>query len=233
MGHEMKIRFLALLLSLAATSASAATLVVVEARGIALKPGTVLDAATPLALKQGQHVTLISESGSTLKLDGPYDRPPTAQGGTSVDLSRTLGVLVTQRHARSGEVGTTRGTVLATLPDPWLIDVTHSGNECLTESRTPIFWRPDSSSAATLAIEPIDRSWKAQTVWAAGLDRITITTDVPLHAGETYVITFNGVENAITIDAVPAVLSNDAMRAAWMADKGCEAQAQAVPVSAK
>lgn len=224
----MKLRLCAILLLAGATQADAASLVVVEARGIAIRPGTVLDSAKPLVLKQGQHVTLISESGSTLKLDGPHDRPPTAQGGSSVDLSKTLGVLVTQRQARSGEVGTTRGTVLAALPDPWLIDVTHAGSGCLAEGREPVFWRPDASAAATLAVAPVDRSWKAQGRWPAGRARMTITTDVPLRPGETYVITFNGAEYAVTMIGVPAVLSNNAMRAAWMAEKGCEAQARAM-----
>jgi len=44
-----------------AQSASAAVLVVAEARGIALKPGATLDSAKPLTLKQGQHVTLIGD----------------------------------------------------------------------------------------------------------------------------------------------------------------------------
>ena len=57
--------------ALAVQAAAAASLVIVEARGINLKLGTTLDAATPLLLRQGQHVTLITETGSTLKLDGP------------------------------------------------------------------------------------------------------------------------------------------------------------------
>jgi hypothetical protein len=226
----MKTRLLlALLAGIAVmTSADAATLVVVEARGVSFKPGTTLDSEKPLVLKQGQHVTLISETGSTLKLDGPYNRPPVAAGAAAVGLSNTLGALVTQRRARSGEFGTTRGTVLADLPDPWLVDVTHSGSGCVLENHVPIFWRPDNGSDATLMVAPADRSWKAQSHWPAGRDRISVTTDVPIHSGQTYVVTFNGTEYAIAMTLVPAILTNDQMRAAWMADKGCEAQAQAL-----
>jgi hypothetical protein len=226
----MKSRFfLALLAALTvAQSAGAAPLVVVEARGISLTPGATLDSERPLVLKPGQHVTLISETGSTLKLDGPYNRPPVAGGAAAVTLSNTLGALVTQRQARSGEFGTTRGTVLAALPDPWLVDVTHSGSGCIQENRTPIFWRPDSGSEATLMVAPADRSWKAQSRWPAGRDRISVTTDVPMKSGQAYVITFNGADYAIAMVSVPAVLANNDMRAAWMADKGCEAQAEAL-----
>lgn len=114
------------------SAAEAAVLVVAEARGIALKPGDTLDSLKPLNLKQGQHLTLISETGSTLKFDGPYNRPPVAAGGAGgVGLNQTLAALVTQRQARAGEFGVTRGTVLADLPEPWVLDATHSGNVCV------------------------------------------------------------------------------------------------------
>jgi hypothetical protein len=212
-----------------AQSAGAAVLVVAEARGIALRPGATLDSTKALTLKQGQHVTLISETGSTLKLDGPYDRPPSAGGaGGGVDLNQTLAALVTQRQARAGEFGVTRGTVLADLPDPWVLDATHSGNVCLMEKGTPIFWRPDAKSAVSLAVAPSDHSWNAKTQWPVGQDRIAITTDVPMRAGETYVVIFNGTESAVTLVQVPATLTNTSMRAGWMANRRCEQQAQAL-----
>ena len=212
-----------------AGSASAAVLVVAEARGIALRPGSVLDSTKPLTLKQGQHVTLISETGATLKLDGPYDQLPAAgQTGGGVGLNQTLNALITQRQARAGEFGVTRGTVLADLPDPWVLDATHSGNVCVMEKGTPIFWRPDSKAVASLAVAPVDRSWNAKAQWPVGQDRITVTTDVPMRAGETYIVNFNGNESAVTMVQVPATLTNTEMRAGWMANRRCEQQAQAL-----
>ncbi|MGE0667837.1 MAG: hypothetical protein AB7O49_14880 [Sphingomonadales bacterium] len=208
--------------------ASAAALVVVDARGIALKPGTVLQSGAVLQLKQGQHVTLITETGSTLKISGPYDKPPVAVEGGGVTLSSTLQALVTQREARRGEFGTTRAATLAKLPDPWLVDATHGGSGCMLESRQPVFWRQAVDAASTLTVEPTDRSWKARATWPAGQDRLSITTDVPMRGGETYVVSVGGVESAITMVSVPAALTNDAMRTAWMAEKGCEAQATAL-----
>jgi hypothetical protein len=225
-----------LVLALAAALAApcmAASLVVVEARGIALKPGAVLDAGKVLLLKQGQHVTLISETGSTLRLDGPYDKPPAGASDQGRSIGATLSAFTTEHQARSGEAGITRGTVAAALPDPWLIDATHSGDGCLLENRTPVFWRPDAVRVATLTIAPDDRSWKAQAHWPAGKERLSITTDVPMHGGETYVVSFNGNESAVSMILLPASLTNNAMRAAWMADKGCEAQAEALLKTAK
>lgn len=219
----------ALVAGLMAGGADAASLVVVEARGIALKPGTILQSDKVLQLKQGQHVTLITETGSTLKISGPYNKPPVAvDGGGGVDLKDTLKALVTQRESRRGEFGTTRAAVLAKLPDPWLVDATRGGNGCMLENRPPVFWRSATGAASTLTVSPADRSWKAQAKWPAGQDRLSIATDVPMRGGETYVVATGGVESAITLVTVPAALTNDAMRTAWMAEKGCEAQAVAL-----
>jgi len=225
--RRLHIVLLALLAGTAA--AHAASLVVVEARAIALRPGATVDSTKVLELRQGQHVTLISETGSTFKLDGPYKAQPLASGGGGgVNLTQTLRALATQREARNGEFGVTRGTVLAPLPEPWLLDASHSGNGCLLENRTPMFWRPDAKAAATLTVAPVDRSWNAHAAWPTGQSRLAITTDVPMRGGETYVIDFNGDEFAITTTLLPASLTNDDMRAAWMANKGCEQQAEAL-----
>jgi hypothetical protein len=207
--------------------AHAANLIVVEARGIGIKPGTSIDSGKPLVLKQGQHVTLISESGATLSIDGPYDQPPSA-GGQGRSLGTTLAALTTEHNARTGEAGVTRGAGINALPDPWLVDVTHSGNVCLEENKQPVFWRPDARSISALTVMPADHSWKSQAVWPAGLERLSVTTDVPVHGGAAYVIDFNGSEYALAMNTIPASLSNDSMRAAWMVQKGCEAQAEAL-----
>lgn len=213
----------------AAAPAYAIDLVVAEARGIGFKPGSVLDASKPLILKEGQHVTLIAPNGATLKLDGPYNRAPAADPDQGTTLQTKLAALVTQRQARTGEVGTTRGVTAVKLPDPWLLDATHTGNVCLLDGHAPVFWRADAAREAMLAVTPSDRSWKAKTRWPAGQTRLPVsTTDVPLRGGATYFVSLDKAETAMTVNAVPPVLSNNSMRAAWMAEKGCEAQAEAL-----
>jgi hypothetical protein len=217
---------------LAAGTAHAANLIVVEARGIALKPGTQVDDSKPLSLKQGQHVTLISTAGATLSIDGPYNAPPSA-GGSGRSLGTTLAALGTEHNARTGEAGVTRGGTFNTLPDPWLVDVTRSGNVCLREGTQPVFWRPDAKTPVVLTVMPVDRSWKSKGDWAAGSSRITVTTDVPMHGGAAYVVNYGGSDYALAVATVPAGLANDSMRAAWMVQKGCDAQADALVRASK
>ena len=172
-------------------------------------------------------MTLISQAGATLMIDGPYNKPPSA-GGQGRSVGATLAGLTTERTARTGEAGVTRGTTANALPAAWLVDVTHSGSVCLQENRQPVFWRPDAKAASSLTVMPSDHSWKSQAVWPAGASTLKVTTDVPVRGGAAYVIKFNGSDYALAVSTVPASLANDSMRAAWMLNKGCEAQAEAL-----
>src|SRR5438105_4688908 len=114
-------------------AAQAGDLVVLEARGVSLRPGQTVDSTKPLSLKQGQHVTLITPAGATLKLDGPYDKAPGSDQAKGLPVTNALSQLVAQRQARIGEVGTTRGTAATTLPDPWVLDASRAGTVCLRD----------------------------------------------------------------------------------------------------
>ena len=213
-------------LSLFAGAAQAAQYVVVEARGVSLKVGAIVDPTKPLVLKQGQHLTLISDSGQTIKLDGPYEKAPIASQG--VQLAAAIGALASNNSGRLGEIGTTRATGKVELPKPWLLDAVHPGSECLLENRQPVLWRPAADKPAEVVIMPADRSWKAQTTWPRGATELAMSSDMGVHGDATYFVAVNGSETAIAINTVPAALANDQMRAAWMLQKGCSPQAEAL-----
>ena len=214
---------------LAPLAASAEDMVVVNARGIGLKPGTKIDAAKPLVLAEGQHVTLVAVNGVTLKLDGPFNKPPGQASGGGV-MTAALGALVTQQGARTVEVGVTRdGSKISHLPDPWLLDVSRAGTVCLLAGRPAVFWRPSVAKPTLFALMPADRSWKAEATWPAGAERLPATGDLVVRPDSVFFISFDGgEESAITVSNVPADLDSDPMRAGWLADQGCEAQAEAL-----
>jgi hypothetical protein len=213
--------------------AMAQDLVVLESRGTNLHPGQTVNSAQPLSLKQGQHVTLISPTGVTLKLDGPYAKAPGNDQGRGTPVASALSMLVTQRHARLGEVGTTRGAAPSTLPDPWLLDASRAGTVCLRDGSEAVLWRPDALREAALSIAPADHSWKTEARWPAGADRIKVAAPAVIHGGEIYLVSINGTQTAMKVEGVPANLANDAVRAAWLAGKDCEAQARALLKSGK
>ena len=229
LSHPLRMTVMSLAL-LAGTGAAgwAADLVVLESRGANLRPGQIVDSTKPLSLKQGQHVTLISPTGVTLKLDGPYDKPPGGDQARGTAVANTLALLVTQRQTRVGEVGTTRGAAPNNLPDPWLMDASRAGKVCLREGSPAVLWRPESKQEATLAVAPADHSWKTEARWPAGSDRITVPAPAVIRGGATYLVSLNGAQSAMKVESVPTSLANDSVRAAWLAGKDCEAQARAL-----
>jgi hypothetical protein len=209
-----------------ATTAQATQYIVGEARGIGLKAGSPLDPTKPLVLKQGQHLTLISEDdGQTIQLDGPYQKSPAP--GQGFQLVSVVSGLVTARENTNG-LGVRRGVGGVNLPNAWLLDATHSGTVCLQQGHDPVLWRPTTQGELTVIIMPADRSWKVQSDWPNGMDRLAVRSDLGMHGDATYFVSINGVENAMTISTVPATLTNDKARKAWMILKGCAPQADAL-----
>ena len=214
-------------------AAQAVDLVVLEARGVNLRPGQTVDSTKPLPLKQGQHITLISPAGVTLKLDGPYEKAPESDQARGANVASALSLLVTQRQARVGEVGTTRGAAPNALPDPWVLDASRAGTVCQRDGAPVVLWRPNATNEAVLTVAPVDRSWKTEAHWPAGADRIVVPPPAAIRGGATYLVSLNGAPSAMKVESVPASLVNDTVRAAWLAGKECEAQARALLRSGK
>jgi hypothetical protein len=216
------------LLGLTPVGAEAAQLVVVQARGVAFSPGATVDSSKRLVLKAGQHLTLISPSGATIKLDGPYSDAPDAGGGSGGGLGTQLSALLAGGR-RQNEVGTTRATARQQIPSPQLLDISRSGTVCLLDgSHTPVLWHPAPAKDSKITLMPADRSWRADYQWPAGHDRLEVAGNVLLRDGATYFVSMNGDQSAIIVSMLPASLATDDMRTAWMLNKGCEAQAEAM-----
>jgi hypothetical protein len=208
-----------------ASAAVAAELVVVEARGVSLKQGEVIDDAQPLTLKEGQLVTLVAENGSILTLRGPYDQAPKVGSG-GVDVASALGALTTGK-AQNVACVVRAANADVHLPSPWLIDVSHPGVACLRPGEQPVLWRA-SDTGVLLTMMPSDRSWRAQAPWPAGSPTLQAPTNFPIKDGRTYLADFGGKPVAVTLTQIPPKVTNARMQAAWMLEKGCVAQAEAL-----
>lgn len=216
---------------LAAIPVAASPLIVIDARGGTLKPGMKIDSAARIALKEGDRLTVIGPDGKAVTLRGPFNGVPMAKAAGATDPRMALAALISTRNARTSSVGVVRGgTDAAPLPDPWLIDVSRSGDRCIKEGTRPVWWRPASvaGTAETLTVMPIDRSWRADVAWAKGQDRLTPPPLGKLDAQTTLVMRGAGEEHVVRINQVPADLPNDFVLASWMLEKGCMQQADAL-----
>ncbi len=208
--------------------AIAAQLVVLDARGGNLKPGQSIDSARPIALKEGERVTVIGPDGRSVTLRGKFSGPPMQTAAAAANPRLALAALVTTRNARSSSIGAIRaGSVAAPLPDPWLIDISRPGPRCLREGETPVWWHPDSAAPKAFTVYPIDRSWRADFAWAKGVDRMPAPRLSRLDGANLFVIRMDGQDNAISLNVIPKSVDNEMVLTAWMLEKGCIQQADA------
>lgn len=227
----MKARLLALAgLMLAALPAAAKIdMVVMEARGVKLQPGQVIDGSANLTLTDGQQVSLMLQDGRVVKLKGPSDKPPAPpEASATANVQLALQLLVTQQSSRERAGVIRGGPGLVVPPDPWLVDVSSGGLRCLQADSTITLWRPDASASVAAEVAPNDRSWKADVTWAKGSDHLALGHNVPVRRRTNYVIRLDNKDVNITLISLPSALTNDAMRAAFMMDNGCDAQAKAL-----
>lgn len=223
----------AFLLLVSPVHASASDLVVVDARGIDLKPGAKIPSNVVVKLGAGARLTLVTQNGETIRLRGPFEDLPVR------DVANTQGVVDSLRKMMvapsSGALtpGVVRsGGELIELPAPWLVDVSRPGTRCIREGEPVVLWRPVKAAAAeALSITPIDRGWEAKGSWPAGIDTVTMPATMPLTSGNTFKIEVGQVEHPLMFQVIPKSLDNDKMRAAWMDEVGCSSQAVALAKS--
>lgn len=231
-GFKSSVLFLAAcLLSGAATAAS---LVVLEARGAGLKAGMRIEGTANLLLKEGERVSLIGPDGSSITRKGPFNGPVLAasSSGAGTDTKQALAALLTSRDVRSSAVGVIRsGIATVKIPEPWLLDVTRPGPRCLLEGERPVWWRPDTTNAERFSVFPVDRSWRADFVWEQGQDRQPVPALSRYDRTRLFFIKYDDQEFAISLHQIPRDLDNDLMLVSWMLEKGCLQQADALLLS--
>ena len=210
-------------------AAAKVDMVVMEARGVKLQQGQIIDGSANLTLADGQQVSLMMQDGKVVKLRGPWDKPAApAETAAGANVQLALQLLVTQQSSRE-RAGVSRGGAgLVVPPDPWVVDVSSSGLRCLEADSSITLWRPDAKASVPVEVAPNDRSWKADTQWNAGVDRLPLGHSVPLRRRTAYVVRVDGKDTNITLISLPTSLTNDAMRASFMMENGCDAQAKAL-----
>ncbi len=206
-----------------------AQFVVMDARGLAYKPGDKLAAGVTVSLKEGERLSVIGADGKSITLRGPYSGALVAAGGAPQEPRQALSALLASREARVKSVGVVRsGSARVQTPDPEMIDITRAGSRCLAEGRSPVFWRPDAHNEEAFVVFPADRSWRADFVWQAGQDRMVFPDLSKFEGLTTLLVNIGQQEFAISFSVIPSAIDSDFVRAAWMLEKGCVQQADAL-----
>ena len=211
------------------SSALAAKLIVINARAGELRPGMSVESTAAISLKEGERVTLIGPDGRTVSLRGPFSGPPATRAGAAADPRQALAALVSTRNARASSIGAVRaGAGAVKLSDPWLIDISRPGPRCLREGIAPVWWRPDATGSAPFTVFPIDRSWRADFIWAPGQSQLKAPPLQKLEGQPTLIVRSEDREVAIGLSVVPRDIEDDLVLASWLLEKGCIPQADAL-----
>lgn len=227
--HRLIPSSLGMILLCMSISVHAAKMVVMESRGSALKVGESVESSLGLNLKEGERLTLIGPDGKTVTRRGPYTGPILPPSAGSPDPKQALAVLIASRDARTSSIGVIRaGTDAVKTPSPWLVDITRSGPRCLREDESPILWRPEPGSEQPFVIFPADRSWRADFAWRAGEQSLRMPALARFQGITNLLVNINQQEFAISLSVIPKTVNDPAVLAAWMLEKGCIQQADAL-----
>jgi hypothetical protein len=114
------------------------------------------------------------------------------------------------------------------LPEPWVVDVTHPGTTCVQAGKPVVLWRGGSLIATRVDFAPKDRSWNVSGNWPAATDRLSLPSTMPLKDNFDYIVALGSNLAPVTVRLIPPAVNNDAMRAGYMIEAGCENQLNAL-----
>lgn len=215
------------------SAVQAASLVVISSTDPAVKPGEVIDSTQGVTVSGGGKVTLISDQGKKVVLEGPFAGPVTAGGSEDPrggGVVASLSKLITKREAITTKLGTFRsakGPQTVQPDDPWFIDVSKGGHHCVRHHLDATLWRPDKDGGGTaqLSFGAQGPTWRL--VWPKGQSTLAWPRNVKIKDGARYLIQIPDTAKPMTLilHTHRGEFPTEAHAAAWMATAKCSRQA--------
>ena len=177
----------AALLSTAGTAA--ANVLVVRSSNPSYRAGQSLPDNARFTLRSGESILVLGRGG-TRTFNGPGTFAANSAGGGPVLVADASG-----RQARAGAIR--NAGIIPRGPTIWHVDITQSGNFCLTSATGVMLWRPNASAPVRYTISG---PGGARTLnWAANAPTLAWPRQTPIANGATYTITEQGVTVPVTI----------------------------------
>jgi hypothetical protein len=209
--------------------------VVIESSAPALATGTALPKTAKLDVPAQDRVVLITDSGQTVTVQGPYSGPPppgTGTGGAGTDATKVIASLLNHQQTEVGvarAIGSNwRADAVKTPADVFAINASDGGDTCLYDpSHVEVVHDP--GTAGEMTVKSLTGTGQATLNWAKGSVSQAWPASFALTDGDMVSFTLAGQDVAAiaTIHVVPPVgSSGDVARAVQLAQAGCEDQAR-------
>jgi hypothetical protein len=218
------------------TAAAAVELVVLESSAPAYSAGQTMSTTVPIALVAGEVLIVVTDDARLLRIEGPHEGPAVGAAPEDSAVRKALDRLVSADEPRVGGVGAVRGdedghAVVADLrPEPWLLHAEKGGEQCVLRGRPIELWRETSTASGPMQITDASTDATAVVRWAQGAARAAWPTDAPpVTDDHIYLFRVGEATRSIAIRIrllEPSVADSPLTAAAWLAAKGCLAQAR-------
>lgn len=218
--------FLGLLLM--TVHAAAQDLVVIASSASGIKTGQMVKSGAALDVPAGANVTLVSQSGKTIMLKGPFSGVPGGGGGGDKSLVSSLSKLLSASGSKSASLGAMRSGIAKEPDNPWAVDIGRSGTHCVPAGGPVTLWRGDAAKASSIRIKNMTAGAKAELAWPAGAKTLGWPAEATVADNNTYLLRLKDKKSAtkVVLHLVPAELPSAPHKAVWMAEKGCVKQAK-------
>jgi len=224
----------ALFASFVAGPADAAEHVVLESNAVRYAAGSLLDAALPIVLERGEFVLLTTEDARFLRIAGPHNGPAEGDAPNESALRRALALLVAKERTQVGGVGGVRGgdedeAAEDSRAEPWLVHAERNGDQCVLRGADVALWRERGDGGAQWEIATAGSDRAATFSFGAGERRAAWPAALTPQDNEIYLVRPAAAQRSVAIRLhvlEPSVAANSLAAAAWLAAKGCTAQAR-------
>jgi hypothetical protein len=214
--------------------ATAAELVVIESTSPRYVAGQLLDDAVAVVLVAGESMTLVTEDGRVLTVDGPHSGPAAGPEPEASAVRRALAQLLREDRPTVGGVGGVRGDAQDafspdTRPDPWLVHAQKSGDQCVLRGREVGVWREETAAEAVVAVGVSLADGSAEIRFGAGAQRGRWPANAPPSDETVYLLRPSDSLRSVPIRLhvlEPALADRGLAAAAWLAARGCVDQAR-------
>ena len=194
------------------------------------KTGAILTTDAELTLGDGETLTLLTESGTVVRLTGPHGGPifkADSAGNAGNGIAR-IARFVAGTDGATSVLGASRDPDgregIAEQPDIWFVNTDSSGERCVLPTRLEL-WRKNSKTTSSVTVRG-EREKLPKEAWPEGVHVLVLPSRLA-QDGDRLVLSVDGKNRRYTLHVLPDVIKAERWGEVlqWMIANDCKRQA--------